>query len=198
MPRDKILVSEVYEASDVAPPDFPKYTTQLMNLANQNSQGTRPKVVGKVTELIKESDPDDFEEWERWYTERYPDAIDRATARVADQIENLKAAIEKIDEALIRKWVEDLVLLKTAEGLLIQQAVLEHLTDVFDRPHRSSTPSEESRGIDGYVGVTPVSIKPESYRSKTSVKHEEIDAAMVYYKKTKKYLHIVYEESDFA
>ena len=26
--------------------DFPKYTTQLMNLANQNAQGTRPRVVG--------------------------------------------------------------------------------------------------------------------------------------------------------
>jgi len=26
--------------------EFPKYTTQIMNLANQNAQGTRPKVVG--------------------------------------------------------------------------------------------------------------------------------------------------------
>ena len=32
MPRDKIAVSEIYEASDVAPPDFPKYTTQLSSL----------------------------------------------------------------------------------------------------------------------------------------------------------------------
>lgn len=27
--------------------DFPRYTTQLMNLANQNAQGTRPRVVGQ-------------------------------------------------------------------------------------------------------------------------------------------------------
>ena len=26
--------------------NFPLYTTQLMNLANQNAQGTRPRVVG--------------------------------------------------------------------------------------------------------------------------------------------------------
>lgn len=25
--------------------EFPRYTTQLMNLANQNAQGTRPRVV---------------------------------------------------------------------------------------------------------------------------------------------------------
>src|SRR3989344_4538581 len=33
--------------------DFPKYTTQIINLANQNSQGTRPRVVGQLSELIK-------------------------------------------------------------------------------------------------------------------------------------------------
>ena len=33
---------------------FPKYTTQLMNLANQNAQGTRPSVVGQMSELIQE------------------------------------------------------------------------------------------------------------------------------------------------
>lgn len=32
---------------------FPKYTTQIMNLANQNAQGTRPAVVGQMSELIQ-------------------------------------------------------------------------------------------------------------------------------------------------
>ena len=30
---------------------FPKYTTQIINLANQNAQGTRPQVVGKMSNL---------------------------------------------------------------------------------------------------------------------------------------------------
>ena len=34
--------------------EFPKYTTQLMNLANQNAQGTRPKVVGTLSEIFQE------------------------------------------------------------------------------------------------------------------------------------------------
>lgn len=29
--------------------DFPKYTTQILNLANQNAQGTRPRVVGQLS-----------------------------------------------------------------------------------------------------------------------------------------------------
>jgi hypothetical protein len=35
-------------------PEFPKYATQIMNLANQNAQGTRPRVVGQMSELIQE------------------------------------------------------------------------------------------------------------------------------------------------
>jgi hypothetical protein len=37
-----------------SPPEFPKYATQLLNLANQNAQGTRPKIVGQMSELIQE------------------------------------------------------------------------------------------------------------------------------------------------
>ena len=43
--------------------DFPKYTTQLMNLANQNSQATRPKNVGRMTDLIQEFPGRTFDEW---------------------------------------------------------------------------------------------------------------------------------------
>lgn len=198
MQRDKIAIAEVYEASDVEPPTFPKYTTQLMNLANQNSQGTRPPVVGKVTELIKEVDPASFDEWKQWYVARYPGAIERATERVSDGVRKLKKAIEEIDDALIKKWVEDLVLVKTAEGLLIQDAIFDHLANRFSQPYTPSTPAEESEGVDGYVGDVAVSVKPESYRSKVSTKQERIDAAMVFYKKTKKYLHVVYDEADFS
>lgn len=32
--------------------EFPKYTSQLINWANQNAQGTRPVVVGQMSELF--------------------------------------------------------------------------------------------------------------------------------------------------
>lgn len=34
--------------------EFPKYATQLINLASRTAQATRPRVVGQMTELIKE------------------------------------------------------------------------------------------------------------------------------------------------
>jgi hypothetical protein len=51
-------------------PEFPKYTTQIMNTANQNSQGTRPATVGQLNEIIeeyKEQYPEgDFEDWRQF------------------------------------------------------------------------------------------------------------------------------------
>jgi len=46
---------------------FPKYTTQLINLANSNAGGTRPKIVGQMSELIQEFDGRCLDDWEQWY-----------------------------------------------------------------------------------------------------------------------------------
>ncbi|HII38851.1 TPA: MjaI family restriction endonuclease, partial [Candidatus Micrarchaeota archaeon] len=48
--KNSELVAEISEEAK----EFPKYTTQIINLANQNAQGTRPKVVGQLSELIQE------------------------------------------------------------------------------------------------------------------------------------------------
>lgn len=83
--------------------DFPRYTTQLLNLANQNAQGTRPRVVGQLSELIQECPEKTYEGWKRWYLTKYPHAIDDASARVQEMMENLKRAILEIDPAMIRR-----------------------------------------------------------------------------------------------
>ena len=49
---------------------FPKYATQILNLANQNAQGTRPKTVGKMSELIQEFPGRTYREWVVWYNEK--------------------------------------------------------------------------------------------------------------------------------
>ena len=59
---------------------FPKYTSQLINWANQNAQGTRPVVVGQMSELFPEfmasGEEITIENWRDWYVERYPDAFE--------------------------------------------------------------------------------------------------------------------------
>ena len=48
---------------------------------------------------------------------------------------------------------------------------------------RLSTPEEESRGIDGYIGERPVSIKPTTYKSKNLTLPEDIKVEVIYYSK---------------
>lgn len=140
--------------------DFPRYTTQLMNLANQNAQGTRPRVVGQLSELIQECPEKTYEGWKKWYLERHPHAIDDAATKVREMVENLKQAIRAIDRTMIRQWIEDLVLEKTFIGLRFQEAILKKVAHERKDSYRLANTREEAKGIDGWIRDVPVSIKP--------------------------------------
>lgn len=109
----KLKNEEIRKYLNVPTYEFPKYTRQLMNLAGQTSQATRPRVVGQMSDLIQEFPGKTYEEWIAWYKERYPDAIDNATDRIVSMMENFKEASIEIDRDLIKLWVEDLVFGKT-------------------------------------------------------------------------------------
>ena len=169
--------------------DFPLYTTQLINLANQNAQGTRPRVVGQLTELIKECPERTYEGWKKWYLSKYPNAIENATERISEMMNNLKEVIKSIDKSMIKKWAEDLVLEKTFIGLRFQEAILKKVASIKNTNYRLAEPKEESQGIDGFIDDTPVSIKPITYKTKNALR-EEIKAKIIFYNKTKSGLEI--------
>src|SRR3989338_2805609 len=126
--------------------NFPKYTTQIMNLANQNSQGTRPRVVGQLSDLIQECPHKTYEEWKDWYLKKHPNAVDNATKKIVEMVDNLKISIEKIDENIVKEWVEDLVLVKTFIGLCFQDVILKKISATKHKKYRLATPKEESKG----------------------------------------------------
>ena len=163
---------------------FPKYTTQIINLANKNSQGTRPIVVGQLSELIQECPHKEFKKWKEWYLKRYPDAINKAADRIMPMIEGFKEAINKIDRDMVKKWVDDLVIDKTFIGLKFQEAILKRVAKMKNTSYRLSAPQEESRGIDGFIGELPVSIKPLTYKTKDML-NEQIEAKIIFYDKKK-------------
>jgi len=124
--------------------NFPKYTTQLINLANQNAQGTRPRVVGQLSELIKECPENTYEGWKKWYLEKHPDAVENATEKINEMMNSLKNAIELIDKQIIKDWVEDLVLEKTFIGLKFQEAIFKKIALIKKVDYRLASPEEES------------------------------------------------------
>lgn len=176
-------------------PDFPKYTTQIINLANQNSQATRPRHVGQMSELIRDYPGNTLKEWESWYKEIYPNTIDNATDKILLMVKNLKSAIQKIDRKMVRKWVEDLIINKTFVGMGIQQRAIKAVAEAEGVTDFSfeTDPSAESKGIDGYLNGVPVSVKPLSYNQMKNLP-EKIPIGRIYYIMGEKELEIAYSD----
>ena len=188
----KIKTKELQEMISGETVEFPKYSTQIINLANQNSQGTRPNVVGQLSDLIQEFDGRTHEDWERWYLEKMPDAIESSVERIFPMIEKFKDVIQYIDKKLITRWVKDLVITKTFMGLRFQEAILKKIADNNNTQYRLATPDEESDGIDGFIGEQPVSIKPATYKVMKNLS-ESIDIPIIFYEKKKDGISVEYD-----
>jgi hypothetical protein len=77
--------------------------------------------------------------------------------------------------------------------LRFQEAILKKGAEIKGTTYRLATPVEESKGIDGYIGDIPVSIKPYSYKVKASLP-EHIEAKIIYYNKVKDGIEVDYTE----
>ena len=94
---------------------------------------------------------------------------------------------------MVEDWVEDLLIYKTFNGLYFQKVILAFLAEKENTSYRLANPQEESQGIDGYVGNTPYSVKPFSYKTMGRLS-EVIDVKMIYYNKTKTGIEIEVED----
>jgi hypothetical protein len=111
-------------------------------------------------------------------------------------IDNFKQVITLIDAEMIEAWVRDLVIVKTFVGLKFQEAILKRVASSIGKDYRMANPEEEARGIDGFIGEIPVSIKPYSYVSKQMLP-ESIDVRIIYYDKVKDGINIFLEDFSF-
>jgi len=193
----KIRWSDVADTLEIPTAEFPKYVRPLLNLANQYAQATRPRIVGQMSELMEEFAGDGVEEWECWYRQRKPGAIDEAVDRIEEKINEFRDVLATIDRDMIVRWVRDLVIHKTYQGMRFQAAVLKAIAAAMNTDWRRATNEEEARGIDGYIGTAPVSIKPESYEIMKQLP-EEIDAVVVVYRKTRTHIEVEFDPSNFT
>lgn len=196
MKKFKISNDEVAELSNAPQYEFPKYVTQIINLVNSNAGGTRPKVVGQMSELVKEFDGKTIDEWIAWYTERYPDAVNDATDKIWNMYETMKSAFNAITKEMVEKWVKDLVYGKTFCGLKSQTAIISAIASQLNKKWREANPEEEAQGIDGFIGDKPLQIKSATYKLEARLS-ETIDVPIVYYDKKKDGISIEYNPQDF-
>jgi len=189
----KITLKEIREYLNIDTPEFPKYVAPLINLANQYAQGTRPRVVGQMSELIKEFEGKTLSEWEEWYLNKKPEAIKNATEKILQKLKELRNSLNKIDRSTVEQWVRDLVIVKTFAGLRFQEAILKKGAEIKGTDYRFAEPDEESKGVDGYIGSIPVSIKPHTYMVKAALP-EHIDIKIIYYRKIDDGIEVDYGE----
>ncbi|WP_439699065.1 MjaI family restriction endonuclease [Mucilaginibacter sp. AW1-7] len=180
----KIPNAEVQELLSGKKYSYLKYATQIMNLANHNAQGTRARVVGQMSDLIQQFEGATLADWEKWYLDSYPKAIDDASDKVWEMVKAFQESIKEIDRETVRQWVEELVIVKTFAGLKFQQAILKAVALKYNKEYRLATPAEESKGIDGVIGDITVSIKPITYKTKRGL-NEVIDVPIIFYDKRK-------------
>ncbi|MGL5919623.1 MAG: MjaI family restriction endonuclease [Bacteroidales bacterium] len=196
MKKIKLKSKEIQDVLTESGYEYPKYSTQLINLANQNSQGTRPSVVGQMSDLIQEFKGNSIKEWEKWYLEKHPDAIEKAVSRIYPMIENMKEIISLIDRDMVQRWVEDLVITKTFAGLKFQEVIIKSIGEKENLSYCLAEPEEESKGIDGFINQRPISIKPVTYKMESRLP-EHIDVPIVYYEKKTDGIVIEYLSTDF-
>lgn len=197
MKKFKISNGEIEQLSNASKYPFPKYATQIINLLNSNAQGTRPAVVGQMSELIREFDGKTLEEWIAWYSERQPDAVNKATDKIFAMYQLMSEAFAAIDRPMIEAWVKDLVYNKTYCGLKFQSAILAFLADKYNKTWRLANVEEEAQGIDGFIGETPVQIKSSTYKLEARL-GEIIDLPIIYYEKKKDGVNITLDTDIFA
>ena len=188
--------SEVEKLSNASQYAFPKYATQIINLLNSNAQGTRPAVVGQMSELIQEFDGKSLDEWAVWYNERQPNAIQNATDKIYGMYQLMSEAFNAITREMVEEWVKDLVYTKTYCGLKFQSAIIAFLADKVGKSWRLANVEEEAQGIDGFIGDQPLQIKSVTYKIEGRLP-ENIEVPIVYYDKKKDGINIEYDTTIF-
>lgn len=195
--KKKIYNQIIEELSNAKAYDFPKYTTQIINLVNSNAQGTRPAVVGQMSELIQKFPGKSLDEWIEWYSEQQPDAVNNATEKIWSKLQEMKEAITLVDKPMVEEWVKELVYTKTYCGLKFQEAILAYIAREYNTTYRLANIEEEAQGIDGYVNNKPVQIKSITYKQEALLA-EEINVPIIYYEKKKDGINIEFEANDFG
>lgn len=196
MKKIKMKNSEVEKLSNASQYPFPKYATQIINLLNSNAQGTRPAVVGQMSELIQEFDGKSLEDWVAWYNVRQPNAIKDATDKIYGMYQLMSEAFNAINREMVEAWVKDLVYTKTYCGLKFQSAIIAYLADKTDKPWRLANVEEEAKGIDGFIGNIPIQVKSATYKTENHLP-ENIEVPIVYYEKKKDGISIEYDATIF-
>ena len=157
--------------------EWPKYSTQLLNIATQNCQALRAKFVGSMKEtwleMKKQNLAGTLDTWTDYYNSTHgTDGLVEASKKTFVMIKAM--GITRIEEAMCLDYIKEVVYNKTHMGMGGEETAVQVVADYYKLPYRWSTAEEESRGIDAWIDDKPVQVKPEGSAFKGHV-HNHAD-----------------------
>lgn len=144
--------------------DYPKYLYNHINASNLQRRATIPSKVGKVHQFYEIRKFRTMGEWKKYHEKNFPGSLKRAEAEIIEDLRSVgvSASYLKKWRPFIKAFVEELVIKHTFRGLKIQEAILIKISEMLGQEYRWSDASTDSKGIDGFVGDIPISIKPNT------------------------------------
>lgn len=144
--------------------DFPLYSKPILNIATQNSQATKVKLVGSMKDQWTQfmaTGGRSVEEWETWYMANGgADKIKKATDKLYEMLNKMPLDHAVFTRELAELYILDLVINKTHYGMSGEYHSVLAVARHFGADYRFSTPEEETQGIDAWLGDCPVQVKP--------------------------------------
>lgn len=157
--------------------NFPINTKPILNIATQNSQCTRPKVVGSMKEFFTEflalKQGKSVEDWERFYREIKDGSnrIQAATDKLYTYLNKMPLDHSVFTREIAEDYILDLVINKTHYGMSGEFHAVVAAANYFNLPYKFSTAEEETHGIDAWLGKFPVQVKPHDSVAKHHVRN---------------------------
>lgn len=176
--------------------EWPKYSTQLLNVAAQNCKAFDVKKVGSAKEtwlaMRNQNIPGTFENWCQFYDQQpFAQNIPGQAAKLYEMVQ--KMGITGIPLSMCEDYIREVIYNKTHMGMAGEEMAIQAVGEYYGLQVRFSTAEEEAQGIDGWIGEIPVQVKPEGSAFKGHV-HNHPDrerVLLVTYvpKKTVCYIH---------
>lgn len=170
--------------------EFPELTSDLIGFANHLSKATTRKKLGNPTSVIEEFKGKTFEDWERFYEQERPGALDAASREIYSAIEKLREALGMVNEELIRHWVEEAVLKRTYAAWRIQETILKHIAKRQGKIFRQANDQESEAGIDGFIDERPFCVRPVSRYFKGPQEEQDAQVEVVFFERDKRGLKV--------
>jgi hypothetical protein len=163
--------------------EWPKYSTQLLNVAGQNCKAFDVRQVGSAKEtwleMRQQGIPGTFENWCNFYNSKpFANNIPAQAQRLYEMIQKMQ--IGGISYDMCEDYIKEVIYNKTHMGMAGEEMAIQAVGSYYSLPVRFSDAQEEAQGIDGWIGEIPVQVKPEGSAFKGHVhNHPDKDRVLL-------------------